>query len=380
MRQARGFSLVELMVAVALALFVSVAVISVFVGSRSAYQATSGTAALTDGGRFALDFIQGSVRDAGFMACSRSVSQTSQLTPGDAFLLDFGEALGGYEAVGTSPAAGGAYSITAGTPAAPVTPDLSAADWATGLDPALVGLVVQGNDVLAVRSTMQNTQPVYVATIVDGASSFTVVTQQATLQWPVPGQFAVISDCADSLAMLVTQVAAAGPSTYTISHQAGGSGPVTNTTASFLPMSFQPGSEVSAVDTVVYYIGRGQDGDSALFAADLYDPTTNIYTGALQPKELVPDIEAMQVLYGVDTAGTQTVSEYLTADQVATQSDFNKVMSVKVAVLAASTPGAISPPSTAPTYQLLGTAVTAPMDTRSRQVFEVTIAVRNSLN
>jgi type IV pilus assembly protein PilW len=90
---------------------------------------------------------------------------------------------------------------------------------------------------------------------------------------------------------------------------------------------------------------------------------------------LVPDIEAMQVLYGLDTNSTQTVSEYVTADQVP---DFNTVMSVKVAVLAASAPGS-GKTAVANTFNLLGTTVTAPLDTRVRHVFEQTIAVRNAL-
>jgi hypothetical protein len=54
-------------------------------------------------------------------------------------------------------------------------------------------------------------------------------------------------------------------------------------------------------------------------------------------------------------------------------------MSVKVAVLAASAQGALPKPTAAPTYNLLGNIVTAPIDTRSRQVFEMTIGLRNSL-
>lgn len=380
MKRMGGFSMVELMVAVTLALFVSIAVISVFVGSRSAYQATSGTAALTDGGRFALDFIENSVRNAGFMACSRSVSQTSQLNPGDPLMFDFGEALGGYEAAGTSPLAGGAYTVGSWNTVTPVAPDGNAGDWMPNTDPALpgnldaalAGKVVQGNDVLVVRSTLQNTQPVYVTQIADGASTFTVTTPGGLLA----GEFAVISDCADSLAMVITAAQPSGVNEV-ITHGSG-SGATANSSASFLPMSFQPGSQVAAVDTVAYYIGQGQDGDGALFAADLYDFTqTPPFQGTLQPKELVPDIEAMQVLYGIAPAGAQAVSEYVTADQVP---DFNQVMSVKVAVLAASNPEAVKAPAVAPTYQLLGTTVTAPADSRARQVFEVTVAVRNALN
>ena len=83
----------------------------------------------------------------------------------------------------------------------------------------------------------------------------------------------------------------------------------------------------------------------------------------------------MQILYGLDTTKTQTVTEYVTADLVP---DFNTVMSVKVALLAASAPGSAHPTG-AKTYNLLGTIVTAPNDTRARQVFEETIAVRNAL-
>jgi type IV pilus assembly protein PilW len=90
----------------------------------------------------------------------------------------------------------------------------------------------------------------------------------------------------------------------------------------------------------------------------------------------VPDIEAMQILYGVDTNLSQTVSQYVTADQVA---DFTSVMSVQIALLAAGPIGSATKPPAAKTYNLLGATVTAPIDTRFRQVFNITIAARNSL-
>jgi len=123
---------------------------------------------------------------------------------------------------------------------------------------------------------------------------------------------------------------------------------------------------------VVYFIAPGADTDGALWVADL----NALSALPLTATELVPDIEAMQILYGVDTNKTQNVANYVTADQV---TDFNAVMSIKVALLAASAPGSANPPAVALTYNLLGTTVTAPIDRRSRQVFEETIAVRNAL-
>jgi type IV pilus assembly protein PilW len=84
----------------------------------------------------------------------------------------------------------------------------------------------------------------------------------------------------------------------------------------------------------------------------------------------------MQILYGIDTTQTQTVSRYLTADQV---TDFTNVMSVQIAVLAAGPIGSAPTPPVARTFNLLGTTVTAPIDSRLRQVFTISIAARNLL-
>jgi type IV pilus assembly protein PilW len=357
MMRSRGFSLVELMVAITLAMIVTAAVISVFVGSRSAFLATSGTAALTDSGRFALNFLSSSVRSAGYMACTTAPNMQGILNAGATPLpFSFNEALGGFEASGTGPAA--AYTVA--TP--PVAPDASTADWVTGLDAAVAGIAVKHNDVLVVRSTLANAQSVYVSAITDGSSQFTVNTQGLL----AVGQLAVIADCAKGVVFQISGIAPPGANAV-ITHNAGG-GPPGNTTAAF-PVSFSAGSEVTPVDTRVYYIGKGADGDGALFVYDLNA------TGTFTANELVPDIEAMQILYGLDTNNTQIVSEYVTADAVA---DFNTVMSVKIALLAASAPGSTHTGAAA-TYNLLGTTVTAPVDSRERQVFEETIAVRNSL-
>lgn len=358
MNRVRGFSLVELMVAITLALIVTAGVISVFVGSRSAFEATSGTAALTDGGRFALNFISNSIRGAGYMSCTTAPNVQGILNAGAPLAFSFNEALQGFEAGGTGPA--GAYAIAP----APVAADGNNGDWTGGLDATLTGLSVQNNDVLVVRSTLKDAQTAYVQTIADGTPSFTV-NNQASLQ---TGELAVISDCTKGVVFQITAAPAPLPLIpgATITHNAGG-GPG-NSTAVF-PLSFAPGAMVTPVDTVVYYIGVGADGDGALWAYDLNGG------GAFTANELVPDIEAMQILYGLDTTKNQTVTEYVTADLVL---DFNTVMSVKVALLAASGPGSAHPTG-AKTYNLLGTTVTAPNDTRSRQVFEETIAVRNAL-
>jgi type IV pilus assembly protein PilW len=374
MNRTRGFSLVELMVAITLALIVTAGVISVFVGSRSAFEATSGTAALTDGGRFALNFISNAVRNAGFLSCATAPNTQSLLNPAATALpFSFNQALGGFEASGTGPNT--AYAIAP----APVASDANTGDWlanaaaaTAGLDSAIstlpTGAPLQNNDVLVVRSTVSNAQTVYVSAIVDGASSFTV-NQLGSLSLAAGPQLAVISDCSKGVVFQINQLGAPTPQVV-VTHN-GSAGPGGNSGSAFpAGLSFSPGSQVTPVDTAVYFIAPGADTDGALWVSDL-----NATTG-FTATELVPDIEAMQILYGLDSNKIQSVANYVTADQV---TDFNAVVSVKVALLAASAPGSANPPAVANKYNLLGTTVTAPIDRRSRQVFEETIAVRNAL-
>ena len=77
MKRQGGFSMVELMVAITLALLLTGAVISVFIGSRTAYQATAGVGDMADSGRFALNLIGESVRSAGNLGCNSATSGTN---------------------------------------------------------------------------------------------------------------------------------------------------------------------------------------------------------------------------------------------------------------------------------------------------------------
>jgi type IV pilus assembly protein PilW len=372
MKRSRGFSMVELMVAITLALLVTTGVLSVFIGSRNAFQATAGTATLSDSGRFALNYIETAVRGAGYLACSPPTRTISVLNPGPTPLYYapagpslFFQPLSGFQAVATG--VGDAYAV--GTATGALT------DWTPTLDtqfpPAAtaIGAPVKNSDVLVVRSSATRSPTAFVTAIVDGANNFTINTNAPNFL--VPGQLAVISDCAKAVLFQVSGVAIGGSSTV-VTHIAGGA--PGNVNSSFTPaagglISFGQGSEVTPLSTVAYYIGTGSDGDNSLFSYELQ--ANNVF----QINELVPDIEAMQILYGLDTTGSLTVSQYVPANLVA---DFTTVMSVKVALLAAGPLGSARTPAAAPQYNLLGTTVTAPLDTRARQVFEVTITARTT--
>jgi len=169
-------------------------------------------------------------------------------------------------------------------------------------------------------------------------------------------QYAAIADCTKSVIFQVAAVVNGAPANISLN---GGA----------LPVGFSAGALVAPLTTTVYYIGVGSDGDSALFRLELPNGAT---------QELVPDVENMQLLYGIDAAGTQTAGAYVTADQVGT----SNVVSIQVALLVASPPGN-KPGAARPPLVMIGTPparVTVPRDNRSRKVFSATINLRNAVN
>jgi type IV pilus assembly protein PilW len=358
-----GFSLVELMVAGTLGLIVMAAVLASFAGSRAASNSTTGTSALTDTGRYTLATLAESVRTAGYLACTSSALYAPLTLLNQAVIpipvaYNFVDPLQGFEASSTGP--GQAVAVVA----AP-TADGNAGDWAGGLDGGLVGLPVKGSDVLAVHGTLQDTTPAYVTAIATGADSFTVAAIPANWPTPTTGLTVAVSDCTTAITFVITGVGGT-----TVFHDIGGSGPG-NVTAAWSPQ-LAAGSQVQPISTTVYYLGVGEDGDSALFAA-VWNAAANSYTTT----EIAPDVENMQVLYGIDTVGAGTVTQYVTANQVAV---WTQVLNVQVAILAASPLNAVTPPTAAQTFNLLGTLVTVPIDSRRRQVFTTTITLRNTVS
>jgi type IV pilus assembly protein PilW len=349
--------MVELMIAIVLSLLLTGAVIAVFVGSRTAYQSTAGVGDMSDGGRFALNLIGESARSTGNLACNSAMSATSQTVvpgaPAVTFANNFGQGIAGFEANGTAP--GAAFTV----PAAPVVG--AANNWTPNLDPLMTGAIpgplgrpVQGSDVLVLRSSVSRVAPVYTtADVAPGGNSVFVT--------PIPvaisqTQYAAVADCTKSVIFQVAAVGVGAPSTVTLNAP--------------LLVGFSAGALVAPLTTTVYYIGVGSDGDSSLWRLEQINGPN-----FAPPEELVPDVENMQVLYGIDPAGTQTAAAYVTADLVGT----TNVVSIQVALLVASPPGN-KPIPVPPPFNMIGDTVTVPGDNRSRQVFYATINLRDAVN
>jgi type IV pilus assembly protein PilW len=133
-------------------------------------------------------------------------------------------------------------------------------------------------------------------------------------------------------------------------------------------VGFDAGAQVIPLQQTALFVGQGTDGHSALMIG--------VYTsGAWTVTPLIPGVDSMQVLYGVGTAGTYAVNDYVTAAQV---TDWTSVYAVRISLLIEgerqSTSGHAAAGST---FNLLGTTVTVPADGILRHTEEINVNLRN---
>jgi type IV pilus assembly protein PilW len=359
-----GLSLIELMIAMLVGLILIAGVLSIFLSSRQSYGINSAVAQIQEHGRFALDFIRHDTRMAGYMGCGVSgVNFNNQLNSSTSLPYNFNNALTGYEYSGTAPTA--TYVIPGENPA-----PVPAGNWSPVLDASLpvagAAYAIPGSDVLAMTMTQNAGNPIYITNI----PSPTAAVFDVNAPGLATGDLMVISNCVNTLVLQVTNVTGGGT---TISHNTGGAVTPGNSNKD-VAQSFQ-GAQIGTGTAVAFFVGESADGSPALFSATT-DPSK---ASGFDYQELVPGVENLQVLYGVDTTGSGTASEYDTADVVNANGYWGQVVSVRAALLLRSDTGAVTLPSAAVTYNLLGTVIQAPLDTRLRQVFTATIGIRNHL-
>jgi type IV pilus assembly protein PilW len=384
----RGFSLVELMVALLIGVILTSGVISVYITSKASYSMNNGLGQVQEAGRFALGIMQPILVMAGNTGCRHPAADTVSLpteinSPDPVFNLR--HAVYGFEYTGTG--IGAPHAATATTPIA-----TNASDWSPALSTSalvqakLIGSLTPAlkySDVLMVHELIANPTPATISGD-DGSASGTLTYATANAPAMSAGQLMIASNCSnESISFQAT-----GVTTTTISHAFSGT-PGNTTPPSGWPNFALSGGSVGPAQTYVFFVGSGIGGESSLFEASL-DTTGTLST----PKEMVPGVENMQVLYGVDTgnsSGSNTIMDdipnyYGTASQVDAAAAWDRVVSVRVALLVHSdTNTTDQAPSSVTAFHMLGT-VTADsfsykpnLDRRLRRYFVQTFSLRNLL-
>ena len=395
----RGFSLVELMVAITIGLIITIAVAQVFLQSQATYRVDEGLARAQENGRFAVEFVSRELRHAGYYGCRAARGKRDIKTEDGQFHgWDLYSAarfditpmlaipLNGIEAPGTAP--GNTILAGATVPTAPAAASIATAAWG---GPIAIpnGGILPGTDAI----TLLRINPVGIQLappfldIPDFTSVF-VDHSSAALSGLTAGDTLFMTDCKVGALFRVSQITTAG-ATDTLLHDAS-----MNRCPNWLPPTRASGNaatanctgfvmdparaELSRLEFITYYIGVNSNNVPGLFMWR----TGPDWVGPAQ--ELVEGVENMQILYGEDTAlnadgsrSPRSADRYVPASLVA---NWANVVSARIAFLVRSQNASLTGTEIGwdpTTFNLLGTTVGPINDTQRRRVFTTTVQLRN---
>ena len=373
MKRALGFSLVELMVAIAIGLVILAGVITVFVAQRQVYGTATAQASIQNAENAIAAMVAPAVRGAGFAGCG-AFSTTGSIIDSGSLAYNFSAPLFGY----------GANTPMTALNAANVS---NTGDWTPALDSSLAGLSEAGSDMIVVGGELPGTIPVPVTNIVGNSGQLSILSQPfpppstATVQ---PGMIGAVSDCSKSIAFTIYSQAA--NSTNIIIHHDQGTGIGSNKQADFAP-NFPLGSQFVLLQQEAFYVGQGPGGQSALYGAAMmcgqWQSLSVLTTGCSKgngpnnggtpPQPLVPGVDNMQILYGIGPGGV--TQQWVPASLV---SNWAQVNAVRMGFLIEGPLGSATPGANLTQWTVLNTKVTVPPDTRLRHVYVMTLSIRNA--
>ena len=375
MKRSMGFSLVELMVAIAIGLVILAGVVTVFVAQRQVYGTATAQASMQNAENAIAAMVAPAVRGAGFAGCG-AFSTTGNIINSGSLLYNFSAPLFGFSA----------NTAMSGLNAANAT---STGKWTPALDSSFANNMPEaGSDVIVVGGELPGTIPVPVTDIVGNSGQLTILSQPfpppstVTVQ---PGMIGAVSDCAKSIAFTIFSQAGANSNNLIIHHDQG-TGIGSNKQADFAP-NFPLGSQFVLLQQEAFYVAQGPGGQSALYGAVMmcgqWQSLAVLASGcsngnganasASAPQPLVPGVDNMQILYGIGAGGV--TQQWVPASAV---TNWAQVYAVRMGFLLEGPLGSAPPGANPTSWPVLGTTVKVPPDTRLRHVYVITLSIRNA--
>ncbi len=341
-----GLTLIEMMVGLAIGLFLLTVMGAIFFGSRNTFGSQMHVARLQESARFALDTLAADLRVAGFRGCRGAANDTplnSVLNTPSGFLYRFSEG------VWASHAQAGAWA-----PALDSTltaPNLSPAPWS-------------GGDVLTVRRPV-GTGWSLTAEMSSGTSAVPISQGSAI----TARDLLMISDCSGATYF---QASNATPGASGSIEHSSVAAMTPGLSSSDLGRAYLQDAVVQRMATTTYYLAAsartGRDG-----LRSLWSYTTPNYDGTPQPQELITGVEGLVVRLGLDTNADGAVDAQARPADVA---DWTQVLSVQLDVLLVSPNDGVT--ASAQPYAFDGRTVT-PTDRRLRIVASTSVSLRNAV-
>ena len=331
-RQIAGLSLLELMLAVALGVTLTAAVVQLFAGSSRSHAALGGQARLQESARHALGFLARSARNAGYRGCASGDSVLANALHGgweDVAELDISRPVQGFEAVGDGVDAG---DWQPGLTALPVR--------TSGAVPAFksrnrinLRRLRPGSDIVAFRRVEPG---VPLASPLQRDVDAVVVSADGRAFRA--DDFVLVSTCEQAALFRVTTASTAG-GRMTLARSDGQGAFANRAGHSLLPHGLPygdgagpQGATVARIVSEVYFVARAAGRN-----ADAWSLWRKTSTRA--PAELVAGVEGLQLLFGIDETpanGNTAVERYVDASAVGG----NAVLAMHVSVVLSGIDGA----------------------------------------
>jgi type IV pilus assembly protein PilW len=371
-----GFSLVELMVALALGLVLVVGVASVYLFTKSAFSRQAQLSSIQQSVRTAFEYLGNDARMVGHLGCfTGSANALLNNMSATSIKTNYDVGIEGFEYANTN---AGQYTLGSDNPA----DETSATKWKTNASGTgaltvpvadLGGGLAPGSDVLVIRTAVGKPIRLRADTTAAGTSLQieTVAGGKCSdgtdkVSGFCIGNHGLVASCTAARLFEVTGIAASALAPRLV---AGVSYPV-------FPAAT---SEVFPMQTVAYYVKRSLDHPGT---TSLYRRTFNGDPAAGVEQELIEDVDSLQVLYGRDTSvdADGVIDDYVTAEQVNPPYDWSRIVSVRMSLLlrsATPVPNDVAVAASAPVNDV---SITFPAGSRfERRVFTTTVAIRNKI-
>lgn len=304
-QQQTGFTLIELLIGLALAAMLSAAIAKIVMTNSENVKLSDSYAKIQDSARFSLDYLSKDMRMAGYMGCIN----TNRASPKVSYLLSTTDSA--YKA--------GLHSFTQSIRA---IDDYVASD---ATEVALFNSVTNNstlkpvtNSDVFISSSALPTDIVLGATHLATTNNMTVTGPANQLSVLAKGTILMLTDCSTAHIFSISNITFPTTTSAIITHATAVTPGIDNTIALFTPKDYGVGSQVSVMNTIVYFIAKSNLVATPVGAQQinsLYRMST-INGGAIE--ELVPYIQDMQLQYSVDTDGDGAPDTYKTAKQMST--------------------------------------------------------------
>ena len=303
---AAGFSLVELLLALALASMVTASLAGLYAANGRANAVATGQARLQESARYALDFIARSARAAGYLGCAASPAEVRNGLNGGWTgrpELDVRVAVQAFDGIDAARVPDSWRPSLAPLPRRTPGPDANAFRASGGIN---VAALTPLSDVLALRYVADGGP---VATAVPATGSPAVAFDDAF----AADDFALIADC-DKAALFRVSAVDALPSGGQRLRRAARAGPFGNAGGALLATagdayggaSHPQGAAVGRVVTDIYFVAPGAGRNER----GITTPSLWRKRGTRRPAELIAGITALQVLLGVDSDADGALDRY----------------------------------------------------------------------